>query len=189
MGYTPSTDQKERSLFLGEAKAVADRFRTSALLDEQANRAALMRSAPGAAVIHLSCHGSFDSDDPLSSGLLLADGVLSARDLMELSLQADLVTVSACESGFSRTSKGEELEGVSRALLYAGSSSSLLALWQVNAATTLEWMIDFYGRTRDSNGNKFMDDATAFRESTLALKARYPNPVVWAPFVLIGDWR
>ncbi|MFZ0749896.1 MAG: CHAT domain-containing protein, partial [Pyrinomonadaceae bacterium] len=138
MGYTPSTDQSERSLFLGEANAVADRFRTNALLDEQANRTALMQSAPEARVIHLSCHGSFDSEDPLSSGLLLADGVLSARDLMELSLQADLVTVSACESGFSSTSKGEELEGISRALLYAGASSSLLALWQVNAATTLE---------------------------------------------------
>jgi len=189
MGYTPSTDQRERSLFLGEANAVADRFRTSALLDDQANRSAVMLSAPVARVIHLSCHGSFNSDDPLSSGLLLADGVLSARDLMELSLQADLVTVSACESGFSSASKGEELEGISRALLYAGSSSSLLALWQVNAETTLEWMIDFYGRTRDSVGNKIMDDATAFQQATLALKARHPDPVFWAPFVLIGDWH
>jgi CHAT domain-containing protein len=189
MGYTPSTDQKERALFLGEANAVADRFRTSALLDEQANKTALMQSATGATVIHLSCHGSFDSEDPLSSGLLLADGVLSAREIMELSLHADLVTVSACESGFSTTSKGEELAGISRALLYAGSSSSLLALWQVDAATTLEWMIDFYRRTRDSIGNKIMDDATAFREATLALKARHPDPVFWAPFVLIGDWH
>ena len=189
LGYTPAHDERERALFLGEAQGVADRFGTDALIDEQANREVLRARAPTAALVHLSCHGLFDSLDPLNSGVLLADGKFTARDWMELSLQADLITLSACESGLTRTGRGDEIAGLSRALLYAGASTALLTLWQVDATTTLEWVQDFYTRLRGPAGHKIENEATAFRQATLALRARYPDPVDWAPFILVGDWR
>lgn len=189
LGYTPSHEEHERTLFLGEAQGVAERFKTDAVIDEQAGRAVLRERAPKAALVHLSCHGLFDPDDPLNSGLLLADGIFTAREWMELSLRADLITLSACESGFNRTGRGDEIAGLSRALLYAGSSTALLTLWQVDASTTLEWMLNFYAELWDSAGSKIKSEATAFRQATLALRERYPNPVQWAPFVLVGDWR
>jgi CHAT domain-containing protein len=131
----------------------------------------------------------FDARDPLNSGLLLADGKFTAREWMELSLQADLITLSACESGFTRTGRGDEIAGLSRALLYAGTSTALLTLWQVDAATTLAWVLDFYNELRSPAGHKIKSEAAAFRHATLSLRARHPDPVHWAPFILVGDWR
>jgi CHAT domain-containing protein len=189
LGYTPSADEHERALFLGEAQGVAERFGTAAIIDGQATCAVLREHAPAAALVHLSCHGLFDARDPLNSGLLLADGKFTAREWMELSLQADLITLSACESGFTSTGRGDEIAGLSRALLYAGTSTALLTLWQVDAATTLAWVLDFYNELRSPEGHKIGSEATAFRHATLSLRARHPDPVHWAPFILVGDWR
>jgi CHAT domain-containing protein len=189
LGYTPSADEHERALFLGEAQSVAERFGTAAIIDGQATCAALREHAPTAALVHLSCHGLFDAHDPLNSGLLLADGKFTAREWMELSLQADLITLSACESGFTKTGRGDEIAGLSRALLYAGASTALLTLWQVDAATTLAWVLDFYNELRSPAGHKIESEAAAFRHATLSLRARHPDPVHWAPFILVGDWR
>ena len=187
MGYTPNDDPVEREIFLGEAEAIARHFGSTPLLDGEANADALRRNAPGATHVHLSCHGDFTPGDPLGSPVALAGGNFTARDWMELQLRATLVTLSACRTGFSEVGGGDEIVGITRALLYAGATSSLVTLWSVNAPTTLKWMLDFYSRAWDNAGKPRETRACAFRQATLELRDEQADPYFWAPFVLVGD--
>ncbi len=184
MGYTHAAWQ--RDIFVGEAIEVAKLFGTHVVADEHATRAALAERVPNASLIHLSCHGAFDGGDSLNSAVMLADGAFTAREWMRLNLRADLVTLSACQLAFNDVNPGDDLVGMTRALLYAGASSVLLALWSVRADTTREWMLDFYKRLKP-NGTA-QAKAHAFRDATLALRTQHDDPYIWAPFMLVGDW-
>jgi CHAT domain-containing protein len=187
MGYALRAE--ERPTFIGEALEVANLFGVQPLVDGAATRAALAQHAPHSQIIHLSCHGAFDADDPLASAVLLADGTFTAREWMRLRLDADLVTLSACQLAFSETNRGDDLVGMARALFYAGASSLLLALWSVRSDTTKAWMVDFYKRVW-RNGVKQQPLAFAHRAATLELMRAHPNdPYIWAPFVLMGNWQ
>jgi CHAT domain-containing protein len=106
----------------------------------------------GVDVLHLACHGVFDLADAMSSGVLLApDGArdsldqrLTARDLLRLRMRTELVTLSACESGLSEQRPGEELVGLTRALIYAGAPSVVVSLWSVDEISTSMLMEAFY---------------------------------------------
>ena len=201
LGYTPRG--QEQGLFLGEAKAVAAQMGVPPLLDGVATGANLRKALQGRTLrmVHLSCHGRFNPAAPLQSGVLLGDGLFTARKWMTLRFRADLVTLSACQTGLVGHMGGDELAGLSQALLYAGASSLLLGLWSVNAVTTAHLMMDFYRRLWDGTDRKRTDKATALREATLALRdgALLPpeiqeqidtaDPYYWAPFILVGDWR
>jgi CHAT domain-containing protein len=178
LGYTASADEFERRIFLGEAETVAGLFGAAPLLDTDARGGAIRARATSSAVVHFSCHGYFNGADPLDSAVILADGPFTGRDFMQLELQADLVTLSSCRSGFTLVGRGDEITGMSRALLYAGTSSALLTLWAVEARSTLDWMLDFY--TSDA------PPVMAFREATLALRESLGDPRLWAPFILVG---
>ncbi len=189
MGYEP----KDNPDFLEEAKAVASQFGCHPYLGSDANIHTLCEYAPNAHHIHLSCHGGFAvfyGKNPLDSSVELADGKFTARQWMELKLQTDLVTLSACQTGINEVGRGDEIVGLSRALLYAGASSVLLTLWSVNAKSTKEWMLDFYQQTWSSTKGKLKAEAFAFKQATLELRKKYPNdPSHWAAFILVGDWR
>ncbi len=130
-----------------EAAAVAARLGGAWLADEAATRAAVLREAAHYAVLHFACHGSFDPADPLASGLDLADGRLTAADiLLNLRLNADLVTLSGCETGQSRVHRGDELIGLTRAFIAAGTPSVLVSLWPVADVSTRLLMEQFYDR-------------------------------------------
>lgn len=205
-GYThadPKTERgaRERDIFLGEAIQAARQLGISPTLDAAASGQSLRAQITGRALrlLHLSCHGAFDSADPLRSGVLLADGLFTARDFMNLRFQADLVTLSACQTGISGSMGGDEMAGLSQALLFAGASSLLMGLWSVNAVTTAALMADMYRRLWGTDGQKQMGEAQALREAALALRRGElipasdhfdpSDPYYWSPFVLIGDWR
>ncbi len=204
LGYSadPSTARGslERAIFLGEAEAVAQQMGVAPLLDDAASAANLRAALDGREVhlVHLSCHGYFDPQDALRSGVLLRDGVFAAREWMALRFRAGLVTLSACQTGLARSLGEDEMAGLSQALLYAGASSLLVGRWSVEATTTAALMVAFYRRLWDSAGNPRTDKATALREAALALRdGDLPtpsgidptDPYYWAPFVLVGDWR
>ena len=139
-------------------------------------------------LIHCAAHGIFDADNPLHSALLLApdnhsNGVLSAGDFYNLSLSADLVTLSACETALGRVSNGDDVMGFTRGLLYAGTGSIVSSLWQVDDQATRDLMIRFY--TELSSVGK----AEALRQAQLGVKKQYPHPFYWAGFVLTGNAR
>jgi CHAT domain-containing protein len=118
--------------------------------------------------------------------VVLADGVMSAREWLLLPLRAQLVTLSACETGVQQIRSGDELQGFGRALLEAGSTGVLVTLWNVASEPTVEWMHTFYSRLAAVSSTSF-PMASAFQAATLALRERDPDPLLWAPFILMGQ--
>ncbi|MEJ2266791.1 MAG: CHAT domain-containing protein, partial [Anaerolineales bacterium] len=114
-----------------EAHTVAHMWDTNPIIEDEVTLKQIQEKGPGSRALHLAAHGSFRPDNPLFSGLALADGWLTTLDIFNLRLQASLVTLSACETGRSVVSGGDELLGLMRAFLYAGAASLVLSQWAV----------------------------------------------------------
>jgi CHAT domain-containing protein/predicted negative regulator of RcsB-dependent stress response len=169
-------------LVVDEAKSVADAIPGAELfLGASATAKVLQDKGPDSRFIHIATHGYFRQDDPMFSGIRLGDGILSLYDLYQLKLPADLITLSGCATGLSVVADGDELVGLVRGLIYSGSQSALLTLWDVNDRSTARFMSLFYGRLAACT-NK----AAALRRATLQLRGEYPHPYYWAPFMLLG---
>ena len=137
-------------------------------------------------IVHIANHAVFDSVDPLSSSVVLApddrnDGNLEVTDFYQLDLKASLVVMSACESGLAYISKGDELIGLIRGVMYAGASSVVSTLWKVDDRSTAYLMEQFY-----DNLNTMPKDI-ALQKAQLATIREYPAVFNWAPFILTGD--
>lgn len=109
------------------------------------------------------------------------DGFLTSRDIAGLNLQADLVVLSACDTGQGRIT-GDGVVGLSRAFLTAGANSVVVSLWAIPDAPTAVLMTAFYRQLRQNP-----DKAQALRQAMLITRQQYPNPVDWAGFILIGE--
>jgi CHAT domain-containing protein len=140
-----------------EAEAIQRLFppqQAMVALDEQANlRLAQDPKLARYSILHLATHGIFNTQEPALSGLVLSlvdregksqDGFLQFADVFNLKLAADMVVLSACESGLAEQVKGEGLVGLTRGFLYAGSSRVLVSLWKVDDAATAKFMESFY---------------------------------------------
>ncbi len=137
----------------GEAAAVVAQTGGKLLNGSRATRENLFRLAGSYRYVHLSCHGWFNPTWPLLSSLDLADGTLDVSDIFtELELQAELVTLSACETGRARLLGGEELVGMTRAFLYAGTPSVLVSHWTVDELSTRLLMARFYQELENVQG-------------------------------------
>lgn len=168
------------ALALGQEMAGAQ-----VLLRDQATKEAFVRLAPAASFIHVASHGDFDSSNPLSSGLLLAGADkqrarMTVSDLYQLQLDAELVALSACETGLGRIANGDDVVGLTRGFLYAGASAVLASLWQVDDDSTEYLMLRFYHHLRTQGR------AQALRLAQLDTRQRFAHPYFWAPFYLTG---
>ena len=201
-----------------EAQAIALLFNESEVfVDTEATEDVLRQSVTNAGHLLLSTHGWFDAGNPMYSYLMLtptatSDGRLHTYEVFELPLNADLVTLSACETllpalnvardterlarglaedaavilsneQLDELTTGDDVVGLTRAFLYAGSSSVLSTLWRVVSETTEQLMVAFYGYMEAG-----LNKAGALRQAQLDVMASYPHPRYWAAFELIGDW-
>jgi tetratricopeptide (TPR) repeat protein len=167
-----------------EAAALAPLFpQATLLLDGDATSAALAAAAPGTDLLHLACHARFRPDSPLFSALHLGDGWLTVHDASGLDLRCQLVTLSACETGVSAVTPGDELLGLARGFFGAGAPTLCVSLWPVDDEATAELMGDFYRRVLEGAG-----PSAALRSAQLAQLARRPHPFFWASFILLGRW-
>jgi len=124
------------------------------------------------------------------------DGFLQMSEVFNLTLQADLVTLSACQTGLGRNVLGEGLVGLTRAFMYAGTPSVVVSLWKVSDPSTAEFMKQFYRFL-----NKGMNKAEALQETKLWMLeksyhtdeygnvTRHDHPFYWAPFILMGEYK
>jgi tetratricopeptide (TPR) repeat protein len=151
------------------------------LAGRRATIAGLRRRAGQFDLLHLAAHGLFRADNPNFSALRLSDGWLSVADLAELSRGASLVTLSACESGLNSLAAGEELVGLTRAVLGAGAASLLASLWTVHDEATSRFMTDFYRRIESGQGK-----AASLQGAMWAVRRDLDHPYFWAPFALAG---
>jgi CHAT domain-containing protein len=166
----------------GVARQLADvGIEAETLTNEAVTLEQLSALAPGCDILHLASHGLFRADNPMFSAVKLHNGWLTAADVMQFDLKDALVTLSACESGRGTVLLGDEVIGLPRAFLGAGAASIVVSLWLVQDETTVLLMTYWYRHMREHKGH-----AAALRSAQLELRARYPHPYYWAPFVLIG---
>jgi len=124
------------------------------ILDKNATRERLIKEAAGKDIIHLSCHGRFDPQEPLNSGLCLSDGWLTVKDIFGMSMDADLLALSACKTGINKQKPGDELVGLTRAFLYTGTRSVIVTLWKATTESTFILMDSFYKKLKDEKMSK-----------------------------------
>lgn len=142
--------------------------------------------------IHFATHGTVDEVIPDFSSLVLAtdperneDGLLQAWEIMELKINADLVVLSACETGLGKMVRGEGLIGLTRSLIYSGASSVMVSLWSVADHSTSAFMSEFYRYLVAEE----MGKSIALQQTKLSMieDVDLAHPFYWAPFVLIGN--
>ncbi|MCC3427013.1 MAG: CHAT domain-containing protein [Microcoleus sp. PH2017_01_SCD_O_A] len=169
-----------------EANAIAQLFQTQALTGKFATKSAVLQRLSDARIVHFATHGLLDRTRGLGSAIAFApdrtdSGLLTAEEILHLHLQADLVVLSACNTGMGRIT-GDGVIGLSRALISAGTSSAIVSLWAVPDAPTADLMVKFY-QNLDRTGNK----AQALCSAMLETMQQHPNPRDWAAFTLIGE--
>ncbi|TKB26511.1 CHAT domain-containing protein [Desulfopila sp. IMCC35006] len=141
--------------------------------------------------VHFATHGWADQNNSQFSYLLLAptddESALHAFEITTLSLNADLIVLSACETGLGKLHHGEGFVGLMRAFFYAGGQSVLASLWQVHDESTAELMKHFYSFMI----TKRLDKGSALREAKLAVlqSKEWSSPYYWSAFILSGDWQ
>lgn len=139
-------------------------------------------------IIHIASHGEFDPVNPLFSSLKLRrsateDGNFEMNEVFGLTINADIVTLSACQTGLGDIVGGDELVGLNRAFIYAGTHSILSSLWRVSDISTAVLIKHFYRNYGHAN------KAESLRKAQLLVKRLYPHPSYWAGFNLTGDYR
>jgi CHAT domain-containing protein len=179
--------------------------------------------SPSYDILHFATHAQLNEDDPLSSAVLLAkggkeDGRLEVREIFGMDLKANLVVLSGCDTALGKLSTGDELVGLTRAFIYAGTPSVVASLWNVDDSSTAQLMASFYRNL------KTMSKVEALRQAQLELirgegrsdllarrgvggigklgetvKSQSPSqnpmsistsdPYFWAPFILVGDGK
>jgi CHAT domain-containing protein len=177
-----------------ESQSVSELFprQHMLLLGSRATDSSFKRLADRYDVIHLATHGYFNKLNPLLSGVMLEpdaenDGRLDVHEILELKLNAELVTLSACDTAlgsgyFAEVPAGDDLVGLTRAFLFAGSPSVLASLWEVNDRSAVQLMRSFYSQLRAG------DKATALAKAQREMRARgpYRHPYYWGAFTLVG---
>lgn len=182
-----------------EAKLIAGMGpRSELLLRKAATKDAFTRLAPGFRTIHVASHGEFNGSDALQSRLLLSppvnaaagapaaaggdlSGSLSVSEIYGLRLDADLVTLSACETGLGKVLSGDDVLGLTRGFLYAGTRNVVASHWQVDDLATSVMMKHFYQQLLDG-----VPKREALRNAQLATRREFPHPFFWAAFFLTG---
>lgn len=149
--------------------------------------AAIQEDAPKEKLLHFATHGKFDLSDPTKSCLVLSDAELAVPDIFRLKLEAYSVTLSACQTGLGQITAGDDVIGLTRAFLYAGTPAVVSTLWKIADDPTAQLMASFYQNLTKVNRS------AALRNAQLSLlKAkdqRLAHPFFWGAFVITGDWQ
>jgi CHAT domain-containing protein/Tfp pilus assembly protein PilF len=186
-----------------EAGAIAQLLNAQVITGNQATKAAILPKLTQARIVHLATHGLMDdftgqgipgaialapnppSASPLTKrgtgGVEGSSGLLSASEILDLKLKAELVVLSACDTGRGRIT-GDGVIGLSRSLIAAGAPSVIVSLWALPDASTAELMTEFY-RNLQQNPDK----AQALRNALLTTMKQYPDVINWGAFTLIGE--
>lgn len=192
LGVAPLSDTK--SEVLGVDSLFTERQYNSEvfMLSDASERNMVTMGLGDYGFIHIATHGFIDKNNPELSGLILApvnnkgfDNVLYTDEIYNLKFDAELVTLSACETGLGKVAEGEGLLGFARAFFYSGAKNLLLSLWKVNDRSTSVLMNSFYSNLL---GKKMSyTEALHSAKKQLMDDENYSHPYYWAPFILIGN--
>ncbi len=171
-----------------EALQIAQTLNTQYLIGSSATETIVKRLIGSASIIHLATHGLLDNfkEFGIPGAIALAsskqdDGLLTSNEIFDMKLNADLVVLSACDTGRGDI-KGDGVIGLSRSFIATGVPSVIVSLWAVSDNSTAFLMTNFY-QNLQQNPNK----ASALRLAMLTTMKKYPQPLNWAAFTLIGE--
>lgn len=189
-GPLPEAEQEVKTLgrLYGTAKS-------QIFIGPEAREAVVKAQAPKYEVLHFATHGLLDNRNPMFSFLTLAhsagdpneDGLLEAREIINMDLHAKLAVLSACQTARGWVGAGEGVIGMSWALFVAGVPTTVASQWKVDSASTTSLMIDFHRRLTTRSGKESKAEALRQAELGLLRSERYRHPFYWAGFVMIGD--
>jgi len=176
-----------------EVKSLSEAFSGEFLFDNMASEKAFKANAGKYSIIHLAMHGLLDNRNPILSSLAftedgdsLENNFLHAYEISKMQLNADLVVLSACETGFGKFEQGNGTASLARAFMYAGVPALVVSLWEVNDGSTNILMQLFH-----QNLSAGMDKAEALRQAKLAYianaKGTAAHPAFWSAFIQLGD--
>jgi len=177
--------------------AVAPANSSMKVLDFRANRSiATSDELSKYRYIHFATHGYLDTTRSGLSAIVLSlvdeqgnpqDGFLRTHDIYNLKLPAELVVLSACETGLGKAVTGEGLDGLTRAFMYAGARRVVVSLWNVNDKATAALMQRLYAGMLRTNKSP----AAALRDAQIQMlrTRQWQSPYFWAPFVMQGEWK
>ena len=173
--------------FTDEAIELAGVMKQTPILDFQVTKENVTRKCEKADIIHFSCHGNFNAKNPLFSEIVLYNNQsLTARDIFDMRINPEIVTLSCCQTGLVSHGEGDDLMGLTRAFIYAGAPTTIVSLWEVRADSTLELMKKFYSLLKQGKEKVV---ALSEAQKFIIEKDDYTNPFYWAPFKLVGDWE
>lgn len=171
------------------AEAIAATLGTEAISGEKATKVAILERMLNTRIVHLSAHGLLDDfqGSGIPGAIILApsgdsdDGALNAAEIQHLKLDSELVVLSACSTGGGKIT-ADGVIGLSRCFILAGVPSIIVSLWNMGAISAKLLMTEFY-----ENLARGENRAAALRCAMLTTKARFPSPIAWAAFTLIGE--
>lgn len=173
-----------------EAEAIGALYGANArvLTGAAATELAFKNDAPAYSVLHLATHGLLDERAPLFSSLLLApaggeDGLLEAREILDGRLNAELVVLSACETGRGQIGAGEGIVGMAWAALGGGASTVVVSQWKAESRSTRTLMVDFHRELLAGRGSA---EALTRAKRHLKRTPEFAHPFFWASFVVVG---
>ena len=182
-----------------EAESLQALYGTSARIRVGADaRESTFKSEAGQfRILHLATHGVLNDVNPMSSNLRLApeddgkeDGLLEAREIMEMHLHADLAVLSACETGRGDIRAGEGVMGLAWAFFVAGTPTTVVSLWNVESVNTSDLMLEFHRNlwTKVLPGRNSLQTARALRDAQLRFlhSSHTAHPFYWAGFSTVG---
>jgi CHAT domain-containing protein len=167
--------------------------RSAIFVGNDATKSRFKSTAPRYSVLHLATHGVLDEASPLYSHLVLSasrdspddDGRLEAWEIMRMKLSADLVVLSACDTGRGRIAPGEGVIGTMWTLFAAGARSMVVSQFRVESKSATTLLVGLHRRLAAQRGSKAEDLRGAALE--LLHTPRFAHPYYWAGFVLVGD--
>src|SRR6056297_272831 len=162
------------------------------LTQDKATEAWVVKNIARFDIIHIASHGEFHPINPLMSAIKLSraedgktstDGDLRAAEVFGLDIRADMVCLSACQTGLGKVKAGDEIIGLNRSFFYAGTHTIISSLWRVSDVSTAMLIKTFYRRYTENN------KADSLRAAARHVKDRYPHPGYWGAFTLVGDFK
>lgn len=186
----PVTDPQYRLAALpgaeAEARAIGEVFAGAKVFTGRlASKTTFLAEAPRQHIVHVAAHALFDDVDPMASAVFLAPdkknrGRLEAQEIFAQKLgETRLVVLSACQTGLGRLGRGDEVIGLSRALLAAGVRSLVLSLWEVDDESTARLMAAFYRQLQDTSLSE------SLRRAQLEVMQTHREPFFWASFFVV----
>ncbi len=178
-----------------EVQELTHHYSGDSYLGNQANEAHFKKTVPSYNIIHLAMHGIINAENPILSSLVFTedrdtteDNFLQVDEIYQLDLAANLVVLSACETGYGKFQQGEGILSLARSFMYAGTPSLVVSLWQVNDRSTAIIMTDFYANLAEGLPK---DEALRLAKLSYLDKSigKAQHPAFWSAFVQLGDNR